>query len=74
MVTVLSSRSDGRGDTERCTNGILTAVALADAVFLVVLTGKAELELVHDLACFFRQTVFFYQRQDGQLHRCEGRG
>ncbi len=61
------------GGTKGSADGILAAVAFADAVFFVVLAGEAELQLIHDLTRLLGQPIFFYQRQDGQLYRCQGR-
>ena len=58
----------------RSTNGILTAVTLADGVFLVVLAMEVELQVVDDFACLFGQSVFLYQRHHSQLHRSQGSG
>ena len=52
--------------------GNLTAVALADRVFLVVLAVEVELQHVLYLACLLGQTILLHQRHDGQLHGCQG--
>jgi len=49
------------GYTERRTDSILTAVAFADGVFLIVLAFKIELEIIDDGTSQFGQTIFFDQ-------------
>ena len=41
------------GDTIGRSNGILTAVAAAYGIFLVILKHEIVLECVHDFACLF---------------------
>ena len=59
------------GDAERCADGVLTAVALAYAVFFVVVCGEVEFQVVHDFACLFRKSVFFHERHYCTFHRSE---
>ena len=59
------------GHTVRCTNGILTTVALANGVFLIVVCVEVELQVVHNLASLFRQTILLQQGQHGQLNRSQ---
>ena len=56
------------GDAERRTDGILTAVAFADAVLFVILDVEVEFEHVDDFAGLLGQTVFFHERQYGGLY------
>ena len=51
-------------DTERGADGILTAVALADRVFLLVVGGKVELEFIDNLTGLLGQAVLAYQMHD----------
>ena len=60
------------GDANRGTNGILTTVAFADAVLLVVLYVVVELEEVLNFARLVRETVFLDERHDARLDRSEG--
>ena len=50
------------GYTIRSTDSVLTAVALADAVFLVVLAMEVELQVVDNLTSLFGQTVLLIVR------------
>lgn len=50
---------------KRSSDCILTAVAFAYAVFLVVLDVEVEFEHVDDFAGQFGQSVFFHERQNG---------
>ena len=58
-------------DAVRSTDCILTAVTLADCIFLFIVCCEVELKLIDNLACFFRKTVFTDKRQHGAFHRCE---
>lgn len=49
------------------TDGILTAVALADLVFLLILTVEVELQTVDNLACLLWQTVLLCEWEYSQL-------
>jgi len=49
--------------------GVLTAVALANGVFFVVLGEETESKAVLDLAGQFGEPVLFDQRQQGHLDR-----
>ena len=49
--------------------GVLTAVALADGVFFVVLGEETESKAVLDLAGQFGEAVLFDQGQQGHLDR-----
>ena len=62
------------GNAEGCADGILPAVTLADGILFLVLAVEIEFHPVHDLTGFFGKSVFFGQRQYGQLNRCQGRG
>ena len=54
-------------DAERGTDGILAAVALADAVFLLVLAVKIVFEVVHDLLGYLRQAILLHEGQHSGL-------
>ena len=60
------------GDAERRADGVLTAVALAYAVLLVVVRGEVEFQVVDNLACLLGQTVLLNKRHDGALDGSEG--
>ena len=62
------------GHAERSANGILTAIALADRVFLVILAVEVEPKIIDNLACLFGQSVFLYQWHNGQFDRRKGCG
>ena len=55
----------------RRTNGILSAVTLADRILLIVFAVEMETQVADDFVRFLRQTVFFYQRHDGQFYRSQ---
>ena len=61
-------------DAERSADGVLTAVALADGVFLVVLIGEIVLEKVYNLLCKLRQAVLLDKRHNCHLDGGEGGG
>ena len=56
------------GDAVGRSDGILSAIALADGVFLVVLAVEVEAQVVDDFTSLFGQSVFLHQRQHGQFH------
>ena len=58
-------------DTIRSTDGILTTVTLADAVFLIILAVEMELQVIHNLTRLLGQAVFLHQRHHGQFHRSQ---
>ena len=49
-------------DAIRSADGILTAVTLADSVFLLIVCREIKLEVVDNLAGLFGQTVFLDER------------
>lgn len=59
------------GDAVRCSDGVLTAVAFADRVFLVVAGREIELEVVDNLAGLFGKPVFADKRKNRAFHRGE---
>lgn len=61
-------------DAERSTDGILTAISLADRVLLFVLAVEIELEIVHYLLCELRKAVLLHERQNCCLDGSERRG
>ena len=57
------------GDAEGGSDGILTAIALADGVLRIAIVGvEMELELVYDLMSQLGQSVFLVEREHGALH------
>ena len=60
------------GDAVWGAYGILTAVALADGIFFVILASEVETQAMLYLACLLSQTVLLNQRQHSAFHRCYG--
>ena len=56
------------GDAVRRADGILTTIALADRILLLVVGVEVEAQVVDNLASLLRQTVFLHQWQHGTLH------
>ena len=58
------------GATVRRPDSILTAVALADAILLVLLAGEVETQETYHLTSLLIQSVLAYEWQDSQLDLC----
>ena len=61
-------------DTIRSTDCILTAIALADGILLLIVSSEIKFEFVDDFACLFGKSVLTYKREHGAFYRCERRG
>ena len=61
-------------DAIRSADGILTAVTLADSVFLLIVCREIKLEVVDNLAGLFGQSVFLDKRKHGTFDRSQRRG
>ena len=53
-------------DAERGADGVLTAVALAYAVLLVILAVEVKLELVDDISRYLRQSSSFSSQYEAE--------
>ena len=63
------SKSMINSNTIGSTNGILSTITLADTIFFIILTVEMKFQVVNDMLCYFRQTIFLYQWQDSKFDR-----